>query len=114
MLIIGLYIRLTEHRFFRLTVDTILWLPEGLFQTSIHSKDKLAETKPSKASDVVEIDHQVKVRDEMEHKSIPHDRSLASLHTRDLNHAAFWQPKFHFGGGVSKQGEEEQKGVIKA
>jgi len=78
---------------------------------SIHQdKDKLPEIKPSKASDVVEIDHQVKVREEMEHKSSPHDRSLASLYTRDLNHAAFWQPKFQFGGSTSKQGEKDHKG----
>lgn len=64
---------------------------------SIHQdKDKLPESKKP-----VEI-----VREEMEHKSTPHDRSLASLYSCDLNQPTFWQPQFQFGGGVSKKGEE--------
>lgn len=66
---------------------------------SIHQdKDKLPEIKKP-----LEV-----VREETEHKVTPHDQSLPSFYSRDLNQAAFWQPQFQFSGSMSKKGEEKK------
>ncbi|KAJ6801932.1 uncharacterized protein M6B38_192675 [Iris pallida] len=77
-------------------------------QPNIHQdKEKVSESKKP-ALDVMEIDHQVKVREEVEYKISPHDPSHAPLYTCDLNQTAFWQPQFSFGATTSNPGQDQK------
>ncbi|XP_010908061.1 plant-specific TFIIB-related protein 1 [Elaeis guineensis] len=76
-----------------------------LFHLSTHQdKDKHTEVKkPGKASDILEIDPPVIVKEEVEKKR--------DSHVQDLNQAVFWQPQAPFGMPISKvDGEKDQKG----
>ncbi|XP_010905668.1 plant-specific TFIIB-related protein 1 [Elaeis guineensis] len=81
-----------------------------LHLNTCQDKDKHPEViKSSKASDVLEIDPPVIVKEEVEKKSNLHGRLLTPFDVQDLNQAAFWQPQAPFGMPVSKADEEKDQ-----